>query len=73
MKMLVTATSGDDKYPEICGKRDYKSLDEAVAYVFRGLSELYQEKDVPLVLTIGEYAAEMGADMVIEIYDDYRE
>lgn len=72
-KVLITATSGEDTYPTICGEHEFTSLDEAIEFVYYGTYGITGKfYELVIWLNVPDYW-DTDADVIIEIYDDYRE
>ena len=76
MKVYVTATSGESNYPDVCGLRDFNSIDDAAHFVHCGadMAEKSYTSELILIMNTKPFSRYYkNADMAIEIYDDYRE
>ena len=74
MKVYITATSGYNTYPTICGLHEFESLEKAIDFARFGAKELGCKYDeLILIFNTKDYICYQNADVAIEIYDDYRE
>lgn len=83
MKVKIRATSGDNNYPTICGVHEFKTLDEAVDYAYHAAKGINPTVNALVLNFDSQNILEFDADtdkwnradydLIIEIYDDYRE
>ena len=73
MKVKVRATSNDDNYPIICGLHEFESIDEALDFVYHAAKVLNSDVHEFVVNMEPDKRAYDPCDIMIEIYDDWRE
>ena len=72
LRVYITATSGEENYPTICGKHEFDSLEEARDFAYYGARGI-TGKGCNLIIMHVTDQEDSDIDDVIEIYDDYRE
>ena len=72
LRVYITATSGEENYPTICGKHEFDSLEEARDFAYYGARGITGKGCNLIIMHVTD---QEGSDIddVIEIYDDYRE
>ena len=70
-RVKITATSGD--YPTICGIHEFTTMDEAIDFAYYGAKGLNDDVHELVIEFDVDQRWNPGIDVIIEIYDGYRE
>ena len=72
-KVRIIATSSKDAYPTICGLHNFETLDEAINFAYYGAKGLGSNVSEVVVTFEFDKRFYPDTDIIIEIYDTYRE
>lgn len=72
-RVRIIATSGEDAYPTICGLHNFNSLDEAIDFAYYGAKGLGSDASEVIVTFEVDERLYPDTDVIVEIYDSYRE